>query len=102
MILIGLTGGIGTGKSTVSERLAARGAVIVDADQIARDLQAPGSPVLEEMSERFGGQHRTERRIDTARQPDHDTLDPDLAHFISDEGSQNPAQQRPIERECHR
>jgi dephospho-CoA kinase len=55
MILIGLTGGIGAGKSTVSERLAARGALIVDADQIARDLQAPGSPVLEEMSERFGG-----------------------------------------------
>jgi len=54
MILIGLTGGIGAGKSTVSERLAARGAVIVDADQIARDLQAPGSPVLEKMADRFG------------------------------------------------
>ena len=54
MILIGLTGGIGAGKSTVSSRLAARGAVIVDADQIARDLQAPGSPVLVSMAERFG------------------------------------------------
>ena len=54
MILIGLTGGIGAGKSTVSTRLAERGAIIVDADQIARDLQSPGSPVLARMAERFG------------------------------------------------
>ena len=55
MILIGLTGGIGAGKSTVSAMLAERGAIIVDADQIARDLQSPGSPVLDSMAERFGG-----------------------------------------------
>ncbi len=54
MILVGLTGGIGAGKSTVSAMLAERGAVIVDADRIARDLQAPGSPVLAQMAERFG------------------------------------------------
>ena len=54
MILVGLTGGIGAGKSTVSSMLAARGAVIVDADQIARDLQAPGMPLLAKMAERFG------------------------------------------------
>ncbi len=54
MILVGLTGGIGAGKSTVSAMLAERGAAIVDADQIARDLQAPGSPVLAAMAERFG------------------------------------------------
>ena len=54
MILVGLTGGIGAGKSTVSAMLAERGAVIVDADQIARDLQSPGSPVLVSMAERFG------------------------------------------------
>lgn len=54
MILVGLTGGIGAGKSTVSAMLAERGAVIVDADQIARDLQSPGSPVLDQMAERFG------------------------------------------------
>ncbi len=54
MIVVGLTGGIGSGKSTVSERLAAKGAVIVDADRIARDLQHPGSPVLVAMAERFG------------------------------------------------
>lgn len=54
MILVGLTGGIGAGKSTVSAMLAERGAVIVDADRIARDLQSPGSPVLAAMAERFG------------------------------------------------
>ncbi len=54
MILVGLTGGIGAGKSTVSSRLAERGAVVVDADKIARDLQSPGSPVLAAMAERFG------------------------------------------------
>lgn len=54
MIVVGLTGGIGAGKSTVSAQLARKGAVIVDADQIARDLQAPGAPLLDEMAERFG------------------------------------------------
>ena len=54
MILVGLTGGIGSGKSTVSAMLAEHGAVIVDADALARELQAPGSPVLERMAERFG------------------------------------------------
>ena len=54
MLLVGLTGGIGAGKSTVSAMLAERGAVVVDADQIARDLQQPGSPVLDAMAERFG------------------------------------------------
>ncbi|MBG7604270.1 MAG: dephospho-CoA kinase [Actinobacteria bacterium] len=56
MIVVGLTGGIGAGKSTVSSMLAERGAAIVDADQIARDLQAPGSLVLTSMAERFGAQ----------------------------------------------
>ncbi len=56
MRLVGLTGGIGAGKSTVSEMLASRGAVIVDADRIARELQEPGSPVLLSMVERFGEQ----------------------------------------------
>jgi len=54
MILVGLTGGIGSGKSTVSAMLAEHGAVIIDADALARELQAPGSPVLERMAERFG------------------------------------------------
>jgi dephospho-CoA kinase len=54
LILVGLTGGIGSGKSTVASMLAARGAVIVDADQVVRDVQRPGSPVLTELAERFG------------------------------------------------
>ncbi len=54
MILVGLTGGIGSGKSTVSAMLAARGAVIVDADAITRDVQQPGSPVVQAIAERFG------------------------------------------------
>jgi dephospho-CoA kinase len=54
VLLVGLTGGIGAGKSTVSGLLAEHGAVIVDADRIARDLQQPGSPVLDRMAERFG------------------------------------------------
>jgi len=54
VILVGLTGGIGAGKSTVSIMLAERGAMIVDADRIARDLQVPGSPLLDAMAERFG------------------------------------------------
>ena len=54
MLLVGLTGGIGAGKSTVSALLAERGAVVVDADQIARDLQLPGSPVVRAMADRFG------------------------------------------------
>jgi dephospho-CoA kinase len=51
---IGLTGGIGSGKSTVSALLADRGAVVIDADAITRDLQRPGTPVFEAMVERFG------------------------------------------------
>lgn len=54
MILVGLTGGIGSGKSTVSALLAKRGAIVIDADQITRELQAPGSPVLAEIAEAFG------------------------------------------------
>ena len=54
MRLVGLTGGIGAGKSTVSGMLAAHGAVVVDADRIARELQEPGSPVLVAMANRFG------------------------------------------------
>jgi dephospho-CoA kinase len=54
VILVGLTGGIGSGKSTVSALLAERGAVIVDADVITRELQRPGQPVLAAIVERFG------------------------------------------------
>jgi dephospho-CoA kinase len=52
--LVGLTGGIGAGKSTVSDLLRRKGAVLVDADQITRELQQPGQPVLGAIVDRFG------------------------------------------------
>ena len=54
MPLIALTGGIASGKSTIARRLAERGAVVVDADAIVRDVQAVGSPVLDEIAAAFG------------------------------------------------
>jgi dephospho-CoA kinase len=54
MIVVGLTGGIGAGKSAVSGRLAARGAVVIDADAIVRELQQPGQRVFASMVEAFG------------------------------------------------
>lgn len=54
MIEIGLTGGIGSGKSTVAEGLVARGAELIDADRIVRDLQTPGGAVFEQMAARWG------------------------------------------------
>jgi len=56
MLLLGLTGGIGSGKSTVSAALGERGAVIIDADAIVRELQSPGQVVLAEMVELLGEQ----------------------------------------------
>lgn len=54
MRLVGLTGGIGSGKSTVARLLAEHGAIVVDADQVAREVVEPGEPALEEIRERFG------------------------------------------------
>jgi dephospho-CoA kinase len=52
--VIGLTGGIGSGKSTVSRLLRGLGATVVDADAIVHELQAAGSPMLEQIVEAFG------------------------------------------------
>ncbi len=54
MRLIGLTGGIGSGKSTVSKLLAERGSHVIDADAVVRELQRPGEPVFEAMVARWG------------------------------------------------
>ncbi len=54
MIAIGLTGGIGSGKSTVAERLRARGAAIVDTDEISRALTAAGGAAMPLLREAFG------------------------------------------------
>lgn len=54
MLLVALTGGIASGKSTVAARLHQHGAVVVDADQVARDVVAPGEPALARIAEVFG------------------------------------------------
>jgi dephospho-CoA kinase len=54
MLRVGLTGGIGSGKSTVAAQFARHGATVVDADQIAREVVAPGSPGLAAVASRFG------------------------------------------------
>lgn len=54
--IVGLTGGIGSGKSTVSGMLAEKGAIIVDADAIVHELQQPGQIVLAEMVDAFGAE----------------------------------------------
>jgi dephospho-CoA kinase len=53
-LVLGLTGGIGSGKSTVGAMLVELGAVLVDADAIVHELQAPGSPMLTEIAAAFG------------------------------------------------
>jgi dephospho-CoA kinase len=68
MQMIGLTGGIGSGKSTVATLLAAKGAVVVDADAIARQVVEPGSAVLDRLAERFGADIiGSDGRLDRAR-----------------------------------
>lgn len=54
MLLAGLTGGIGAGKSTVADMLVERGAVLVDGDKVAREVVEPGQPALDRIAERFG------------------------------------------------
>lgn len=54
MLRVGLTGGIGSGKSTVSALLAEQGAVVIDYDALAREVVEPGTPALAAIAERFG------------------------------------------------
>jgi dephospho-CoA kinase len=54
MLVVGLTGGIGSGKSTVAELLRARGATVIDADLLAREVVAPGTPGFRAVVARFG------------------------------------------------
>jgi len=65
--LVGLTGGIASGKSTVSRRLEERGAVHIDADLLAREVVEPGTPALAEIQKRFGdGVISPDGRLDRA------------------------------------
>jgi dephospho-CoA kinase len=77
MRLIGVTGGIATGKSTVDRMLAAHGAVVIDADEVARDVVRPGEPALDEVIARFGrGVIRPDGSLDRARLGDIVFADP--------------------------
>ena len=66
MRLVGLTGGIASGKSTVSEMLRSLGASVIDADQVARDVVRPGQPALEEIAQRFPGTVAADGQLDRA------------------------------------
>jgi dephospho-CoA kinase len=68
MLRVGLTGGIGSGKTAVSERLAAHGAVVIDADKAARAVVEPGTPGLARVAETFGpGVLREDGSLDRAK-----------------------------------
>ncbi len=68
MLRVGLTGGIGSGKSEVSRRLAALGAVVLDADKAAREVVEPGAPGLARIAETFGpGVLRSDGSLDRAK-----------------------------------
>ena len=66
MRIIGLTGGIGSGKSTVAERLRQKGAFVVDADKVAREIVEPGQPTLAELAGAFDGILTTDGSLDRA------------------------------------
>jgi len=67
VLRVGLTGGIGAGKGEVARRLAAYGALVIDADQVAREVVAPGTPGLDEVVAAFGpGVLRPDGSLDRA------------------------------------
>src|SRR6056297_1246466 len=55
-LILGITGNIGAGKSSVAKEFQRLGATLVDADQLAREVVEPGSPVLDRLVERFGSE----------------------------------------------
>jgi dephospho-CoA kinase len=67
MVRVALTGGIASGKSMVAAELAARGAIIIDADVLAREVVEPGTPALAAIIDRFGEQVVTDGRLDRPR-----------------------------------
>lgn len=79
MLRVGLTGGIGAGKSEVSQRLAAQGATVIDADAVARTVVAPGTPGLAEVAAAFGpGVLRPDGSLDRPRLGEIVFADPEL------------------------
>ena len=66
MLRVALTGGIGSGKSLVAAELAARGAVIIDADVLAREVVEPGTPALAAIIDKFGPPSSSPTRMPAA------------------------------------
>lgn len=80
----GLTGGIGSGKSTVAAGLVARGAALVDADQVVRELQEPGGAVFAAMVEHFGDDIvAADGSLDRQRVADRVFADPDALEELN-------------------
>jgi dephospho-CoA kinase len=67
MVRVALTGGIASGKSMVAAELAARGAIVIDADVLAREVVEPGTSALAAVIDRFGAQIVSDGRLDRAR-----------------------------------
>lgn len=67
MHLFGLTGGIASGKSTVTQMFRDRGVPVIDADEVAREVVEPGQPALAEIGERFPGVIGPDGRLDRAK-----------------------------------
>ena len=77
MLRVGLTGGIGSGKSTVLQMLAARGAAVIDADAISRSVTAAGGAAIAAIAERFGAHFiDATGSLDRARMREHAYTDP--------------------------
>jgi len=84
VLRVGLTGGIGAGKSEVSLRLAGQGAVVIDADAIAREVVAPGTAGLAEVTEAFGREIlRPDGELDRPRLGDIVFADPELREKLN-------------------
>jgi len=82
--LIAVTGGIASGKSAVAARLAEHGAVVVDADRIAREVVEPGTPALARIAEEFGPDYLTaDGALDRARLGARIFADPAQRHALN-------------------
>lgn len=83
-MLIGLTGGIGAGKSTVAQALRSYGATIIDADQVAREVVEPGTPALEQLVQVFGVDIlRSDGALDRKKLGDHVFGHPDRVDVLN-------------------
>jgi dephospho-CoA kinase len=82
-LLVGLSGGIATGKSTVAKLLTQLGATVIDADAIVHEQQAPGQPLLQELAKAFGAEIlRADGSLDRARLGELVFKDPDARALL--------------------